>query len=123
MAAARSTRERGQDWEALAEARLCSSGLQPRERNFLCRLGEIDLIMDQGKELVFIEVRYRKRRDYVSAMDSVGPAKQRRLAAAAGVYLSRNPRLAERPARFDLVCIDGSADNPDWTWVRNAFSL
>ena len=106
----------GQTAESRAEAFLKSRGLKPVARNWHCRFGEIDLIMQDGTTLVFIEVRLRNRSDFGGAAASVTPAKQKKLLAAARLYLTT---LKTLPAcRFDVVAFNGSAP-PDW--IRNAF--
>ncbi len=62
-----------------ALAFLQGQGLTPVTRNFRCRSGEIDLIMQDGNTLVFVEVRKRKNRLYGGAAASITPAKQQKL--------------------------------------------
>ncbi len=106
----------GQSAEARAEAFLQSRGLTPLARNWRCRFGEIDLIMQEGPTRVFVEVRLRSREDFGGAAASVTVAKQRKLLAAARQYLATLPVLP--PCRFDVVAIHGDTA-PDW--IRNAF--
>lgn len=106
----------GQTAEARAEAFLATQGLAPVARNWRCRFGEIDLIMQDGATRVFVEVRLRSRSDFGGAAASVTRAKQRKLLAAARQYLSGLPTLP--PCRFDVVALDGSSA-PDW--IKNAF--
>lgn len=103
--------------EREACAYLRRQGLRLRERNYRCRWGEIDLVMEAGPTLVFVEVRYRRRGDYGGALGSVDRAKQKRLLRAASAYLARH-RLADRPVRFDVVAL-GSASEPEW--IEGAF--
>jgi putative endonuclease len=106
----------GQSAEARAEAFLQSHGLKQITRNWRCRFGEIDLIMQDGATLVFIEVRLRNRSDFGGAAASVTPAKQKKLLAAARQYLTT---LKTLPAcRFDVVAMAG--DGPP-EWIKNAF--
>ena len=87
-------------------------GLVCVTRNYACRYGEIDLVMSDGPQLVFVEVRMRKNSNYGGAAASVDAAKQRRLWRTAEHYLMRYRRL---PAcRFDVVAIDGDA----LAWMR-----
>lgn len=103
--------------EDLALAHLQKHGLVLLERNFRCRMGEIDLIMRDAETLVFVEVRLRGRGAYASAAESIDARKQRRIITAARFYLSGR---AERPCRFDCVLLDRAA--PDAiTWLRAAF--
>ncbi len=92
-------------------------GLRLVERNFRCRLGEIDLIMQDGADLVFVEVRSRSRPGYGSALESIGPRKRERVVRAAALYLQSHPAAARGNCRFDVVAIDG----PRMQWLRGAF--
>ncbi len=109
----------GQNAEQLALDHLQQQGLTLLERNYRCRGGEIDLIMQEAKSLVFVEVRYRVNDAFGSALESVNRPKQQRLRLAANHYLSTHPAAARQPARFDVVGISGKRCRIDW--VRNAF--
>ena len=92
-----------------------SRGMTIVARNYRTRLGEIDLIARDGEVLVFVEVRLRADSRFGGAAASIGPAKQRRLAAAASAYLAR---LGRAPAcRFDVVTLEGGEP----AWLRGAF--
>ncbi len=117
-------RIQGQDAEVLACRYLQHRGLRLLRRNFHCRTGELDLVMEDGDNLVFVEVRYRRRSEHGSAVESVDRRKQRRLIRAAEYFLLTHPRLAARPARFDVVGIDPRPEAPGRyrvRWIRNAF--
>ena len=107
----------GQTAEAHAERYLIAQGLKRIARNWRCRFGEIDLIMRDGDTLVFVEVRMRSRADFGGAAASVDAGKQRKLLAAAKLYLSALPQT---PAcRFDVVALDDRCAVPHW--IQNAF--
>lgn len=112
---------RGAGWEHLAERYLVDQGLSLLHRNFHCRLGEIDLIMRDHAELVFIEVRYRKNVLHGTPAETVGWHKQLKIQRAAGIFLSRRPALAALTCRFDVVGISGSPQQPKFDWLRCAF--
>jgi putative endonuclease len=103
--------------EDRALAHLSAHGLKLLDRNFLCKVGEIDLIMQHGAHLVFVEVRRRAGGGYGGAAASVTPAKQRRLIHAAQFYLMRYP--SPPPCRFDLVAIDGEK----LSWLQNILQM
>lgn len=108
----------GRAAEGIALDHLEAHGLRCVARNFRTRRGEIDLVMRDGRELVFVEVRQRRRAGHGDGLESVTAAKRRRLAAAAAAYLQRcrgNP-----PCRFDVVALDGAGGV---TWVADAFTL
>ena len=89
-------------------------GLTLVERNFRCKGGEIDLVMQDGRGLVFVEVRKRAASGYGGAAASVTSRKQARLVIAAQTFLQR---YRSPPAcRFDVIAIDGGA----MEWLRNA---
>lgn len=98
-----------------------ASGLTLVERNFHCRLGEIDLIMRDGRELVFVEVRKRGRSSFARAADTVTASKQRKLILAASYYLARRHRGHQPVCRFDVVGIDSDDTGCPIDWRRNAF--
>ncbi|HEY9099747.1 MAG TPA: YraN family protein [Thiobacillus sp.] len=106
----------GQSAEKRAERFLTSHGLTLVARNWHCRFGEIDLIMQDGPTTVFVEVRLRNRSDFGGAAASVTPVKQKKLLAAARQYLATLRTLP--PCRFDVVALTGEAP-PDW--IKNAF--
>jgi putative endonuclease len=103
--------------EDRALAHLLTHGLALVTRNFSCKGGEIDLIMQDGPGLVFVEVRARANARHGGAAASITATKQRRLIIAAQVYLLRHKKVP--PCRFDVIAIDGDS----LTWLRNAIEL
>ncbi|HET6545848.1 MAG TPA: YraN family protein [Rhodanobacteraceae bacterium] len=112
-------RANGARYENFALAHLERAGLDLIARNAGCRHGELDLVMRDGDTVVFVEVRYRASSGFGDGLDSVGAAKRAKLVRAAAVYLARNPHLASRPCRFDVIALTGDATTVDW--CRNAF--
>jgi putative endonuclease len=112
---------RGRAAEEAALRFLESRGCALVERNYRCRLGEIDLVMRDGGSLVFVEVRARDSDAFGGAAASIGFRKQRRLAAAARHFLMTHPGAAELPARFDVVAIAGTGGENAPDWIRAAF--
>ena len=103
--------------EALAADYLQSRGLRLIERNYRCRLGEIDLILADGPVLVFVEVRLRRTADFGGAAASITAVKRQRILRAARHYLAGRPEPA---CRFDVVLLDAlAADRIEW--IRDAF--
>jgi putative endonuclease len=113
----RDTRTLGLKAENLAFNYLKREGLRPVERNFRSRLGEIDLIMQDDDQLVFVEVRYRARSDLMNAGLTVDIHKQRKLIRTAAFFLARCKRFSDSVIRFDVVAINGN----DVDWIRDAF--
>ena len=107
----------GVEAEAAAAAFLERQGLRVTERNFQCRMGEIDLIARHGATVVFVEVRKRRSSAFGGAAASITPSKQRKLVRAARFYLTRFDPVP--PCRFDAVLIEG--DPPHIDWIQDAF--
>lgn len=109
--------------ESAAARYLGSQGLTLLDSNVRYRDGELDLVMREGRVLVFVEVRYRASNDFGGAAASVTHTKQRRLIRAATRYLAAHPRYAALPCRFDVVGAEGDPSAPDLTWLRAAFDV
>lgn len=117
LATLRTSRQRtGDEGEERALIHLQQAGLKLVQRSFLCKGGEIDLIMQDQASLVFVEVRARASAQFGGALASVTPAKQRRMVHAAQMYLQT---LKTTPAcRFDVVAIEGG----DLHWLKNVIT-
>lgn len=114
--------EIGQHAENAACQYLCQRGLTLVRRHYLCKMGEIDLIMRDNNVMVFVEVRYRRSACYGSAAESVTPLKQRKLIKTAGHYL-QSSRVSSR-CRFDVVAVtSGLADALNIQWIKDAFRV
>ena len=117
----------GEKSEQLALRHLQAAGLELVTRNFRCRVGEIDLVMLEGDCLVIVEVRCRKSGGspagrYPSAVESIGPQKQRKLARAALFFLGRHKGFQNHKVRFDVVAYDGpTPDRYTLQWIKDAF--
>ncbi|HUG77041.1 MAG TPA: YraN family protein [Burkholderiales bacterium] len=102
--------------EDLCAGVLKAAGLRLIERNWRCRLGEIDLIAEERGTLVFAEVRMRSGAAFGGAAESVTAAKRSRLVAAARLYLARRPGAS---CRFDVFLVEGDPGRVQW--IRDAF--
>ncbi len=109
--------QKGQAAENLACEHLINHGLKLVERNFRCRQGEIDLIMEEKNNTVFVEVRYRSNTSFGGSAESVDYRKQKKVINAASLYLQQNPKRAAKAARFDVVAINGN----HLEWIKDAF--
>ncbi len=108
----------GDDAEALAANYLQSQGLSLLARNYRCRFGEIDLIMQQGNSIVFVEVRMRSQATYGGAAASINVPKQQKLIRTAEHFLQQHGHQAA--CRFDAVLLTGL--NPNHIeWIQDAF--
>ncbi len=110
-------RSDGRAAEDAARRHLEAQGLRCLATNVRCRLGELDLIMQDAGELVVVEVRSRAAGGLVDAAATVTAHKQQRILAATRQWLSRHPDWFEHPLRFDVVALDGDG----LRWIPNAF--
>jgi putative endonuclease len=107
----RAAYRRGHAGERLAALRLLLTGYRILARRYRTKVGEIDLIAQRGDVIAFIEV---KRRDaFATGLEAVTPRARTRIRRAAELYLRRNPALADRALRFDVMVIT------PWAWPRH----
>jgi len=69
--------------------------------NYKCRFGEIDLIAENRRYLVFVEVKLRKSANFAGAAEFVDHRKQKRIRTTAELYLSNYP--TDLQPRFDVI--------------------
>ena len=112
----------GKKGEELALTRLQALNYKILERNFKCRLGEIDIIARDRNTLVFIEVKTRATRDFGGPAAAVHKRKQRQLSKVALVYLNQK-KLFNLPARFDVVAVELLPPSPRIEVIQDAFEL
>ncbi len=111
----------GKQAEAHACEHLQAQGLVLVERNYLCRRGEIDLIMQDKHTTIFVEVRYRRNDHFGSGAESVDWRKQAKLLATAEHYLQQHPKAARNACRFDVVALTTENGQQTIDWIIDAF--
>ena len=101
---------------------LLGKGYRPRHRNWRGGGGELDLVAERGREIVFIEVKTRSSDLFGGAISAVNADKKRHLVRASSAYLSSHD-LWDRPCRFDVVTVERSPRFPFWRirHYRDAF--
>lgn len=108
--------------EQVAEKLRCG-GWTIIARNFRCRMGEIDIVAENGRFLAFVEVKLRKDARFGAACEAVTPAKQRKLRTAAEYYLMYHPTGLQ--PRFDVAEVyapqGARTENPNIYYIENAF--
>ncbi len=110
--------------EQLAATFLMQHGLKLITQNYHCRFGEIDLVMQDGKTLVFVEVKLRSSNQFGGAAASITPQKQQKMILTAQHYL-QTQKLGDVPCRFDVILMQSAnlaaTDLKHIEWIRNAF--
>ena len=94
---------RGLSAESWAALLLRLKGYRILARRFAAEVGEIDLIAQRGRVLVFVEVK--ARRSFDDALLSIHPRQRARIVRGAHAYLARNPKLAACDLRFDAILV------------------
>jgi putative endonuclease len=111
----------GSEAERVARTFLEQQGLTFILQNYRCRTGEVDLVMQDGDELVFVEVKYRSRSHYGSAIEFFHAKKKRKFESAVMYYMQDkgfNPSIV--PHRIDLVGIEGKGkQQQEINWLKN----
>ncbi len=111
----------GNQAEEMALNYLQSKGLMVIDRNFQTKMGEIDLIMKDQNELVFVEVRMRADASFGDGAATVDARKQRKICLTALAYLQRH-KLNEHFCRFDVISIQHKNTQTNHiNWIKNAF--
>ena len=109
--------------EALAAEYLRKKRFTVVAAGYRCRYGEIDLIAQDKKHLVFVEVKLRKTSDFAAAMEYVDRRKQDKIRITASMYLSQNPTKLQ--PRFDVIEIyapEGTnTSDPEIRHMEDAF--
>ncbi len=113
-----SKRTQGSIYEQKARVYLEAQGLRFIAANQSFKCGELDLIMQQGETLVFVEVRQRKSNRFGSAVESIDYRKQQKWLNAANMWLvtKRKQSLETANCRFDVVAFEG--EQPP-LWIPN----
>lgn len=119
-------RELGREGEDLAASWLRVKRYRILERNYRCRSGEVDLIVEKGagsdRKIQFVEVKTRRSTDKVSPRELISPGKQRHISRVAQHYVAAK-RLQDVNAGFAVLIIDLSGPSPQFEWIEDAFSL
>lgn len=115
--------EIGRKAEQKAFEFLLAKSLKPIERNYTCYFGELDLIMQDKEDIVFVEVRSRANTYYGTALESIDAHKIRKLIKTAAHYLQYRGWLYKKNSRFDIIAIHSLSENIQLEWIKNAFTV
>jgi putative endonuclease len=113
-------KELGRKGEELAIQFLKKTGYRILTTNYVCKLGEIDIIAKEKDTLAFIEVKTRTSTLFGPPELSVTPFKQMQLSKAA-LYFLKEKKLDDVKARFDVVSILLDSRGEKIELIRDAF--
>ncbi len=115
-------KELGKGGEEVALRFLKKNGYQILQKNYVCKMGEVDIIAREKDTLAFIEVKTRTTRAFGPPQLAVNASKQMQLSKAALSFI-KEKRLEEAKARFDVVAIILGPGGEEIELIRDAFDL
>ena len=113
-------REVGKKGEEVALRFLKKNGYRILQRNYVCKLGEVDIIAREKDTLAFVEVKTRTSTTFGPPQLAVNASKQMQLSKAALSFI-KEKRLEEMNARFDVVAILLRPEGEEIELIRDAF--
>lgn len=113
-------KERGTEGEDLAVAYLEKEGYRIDRRNYRFGRGEIDIVAEDGRTLVFVEVKARASKAFGDPEDAVTHQKRRQLRKIAGGYLFER-HIEDRDCRFDVIAVEFAGGKPVLRHIKDAF--
>jgi len=115
-------RKLGNRGEDIAARHLQKQGFRILDRNFSCRLGELDIVARKGDTLVFCEVKTRKTENFGAPELAVHAGKQRKIIRLAQLYMKMHS-LKDLKCRFDVIAVEYKKDaRPDLKHIPAAFT-
>ena len=96
---------RGRTGESHARAWLEGRGYQHIASNWHCQAGELDLVMQDGAELVFVEVKTRTGEQGGRASEAISRDKRRKILASAEWFIATHPDCQAMIWRCDIVAV------------------
>lgn len=110
---------KGKSGEELASQYLQDQGYQLLERNWSLGQKEIDIIADNGEQLIIAEVKTQKNKRFGSPEFRVNRTKQRHLVQAANAYIMKNG--IQREVRFDILAVISDGNKEEVHHIPAAF--
>jgi len=107
--------------EGIARWRLILAGYRIVETNYRTRYGEIDIVAKDGDDLVFVEVKTKRSKEYGQPEEAVDERKQNKITRMALMYLTEREGGRDVACRFDVVTVDLSGMLPRVRVIPNAF--
>lgn len=119
-----SPKEVGNKGEKLAVKFLKRKGYKITQRNYKCKLGEIDIIAKHDGTVVFVEVKTRQTQEFGAPQYAITAAKKRQISRVALLYI-REKKMVDQSCRFDVIAITFSPESrkPNIEHIENAFPL
>ncbi len=111
----------GEKGEGLAVRFLQKKGYRIIRQNYKTRIGEIDIVANDGETLVFVEVKTRESIAYGHPFEAVNKYKRRKIARVALLYLKKLKEIP--PCRFDVVSVYYNHGRAEFDLIKDAFEV
>lgn len=115
----KTTKNLGDFGEAEAVLYLSSKGYEILERNFRCRIGEIDIITKEGETFVFVEVKTKSNLNFGLPEEMVNNKKQQKIIKIAQFWLKENEK-ENTDWRIDVLAIISEGGVNNFKLIKNA---
>ncbi len=101
---------------------LLEEGYRILDKNYRCKIGEIDVVAQKKGRIVFIEIKTRRSLGFGGPEESVHPAKQRKLVQLALWYL-KEKRMEDAACAFHVLAITFKENKePEIRFIEDAFT-
>lgn len=94
--------EKGNFGEMVAAMYLEKQGFEIVERNFRCRLGEVDIICKKNNQIIFVEVKTRTTNNYGAPSEAVNKEKKNKIRKVAALYMM-SEKITNYQVKFDVM--------------------
>lgn len=111
----------GKMGEEMACNYLRKKGYAIFEKNFKCRIGEIDIVAEKDGRIVFVEVKTRNGDMFGMPSEAVNHKKRRKIVNAAAYYMMLHHKYGKYDVRFDVIEVLVSGRSAKINHIRNAF--
>ena len=116
------TKDKGKKGEDLAFSYLTKKKIKILDRNFKSRYGEIDLIGLNKRTIIFYEVKYREKSNFIDVRYSINKKKKEKILKTAMYYLLLNQIYADYDIRFDAIMIKKNNNQLNISSIENIIS-
>lgn len=109
----------GQWGEDLAKKFYERLGYRMIENNWRIKCGEIDIIFEKNKEIVFVEVKTRTTKFFGYGEEAVNYGKKIKIKKTINYYLLNNPQYGDYFPRFDILVVELDELTPNYVSYEN----
>lgn len=116
-----STTESGKRAEKMAARYLAQKGYKVIEQNFRNRFCEIDIIAIKDRQIIFIEVKYRRSDAFGNPLEAITKNKFDRVKRAIDFFIKEYPDYIDYQPKIDVISISGDFGSAKINHLENCF--